>query len=299
MGQRPKPLIGLNMDLKSGQASQQSVSFLFSGYYDAVMQMGGIPVVLPPYRDESDLEQVLSMLDGVIMVGGADLDPRRDGFMLHPSLRLMDERREEFDRMLINKVFEKRIPFFGIGAGMQLLNVTQGGTLFLHIPEDLARALPHRDAMDPYHRHALLVEKDSLFDRVYGDNEIRVNSIHHMAIDDVAPGFLVTARCPDSIIEGIESIRSDWFAFGTQFHPESVSATALDLRIFQEFVKGVIRHSDRCDESDLPVVAAFPQEAIAPKKQPVKSARRQKAAALFNEAEQVHEKARSRKIARA
>ncbi|MDD3588273.1 MAG: gamma-glutamyl-gamma-aminobutyrate hydrolase family protein [Thermoguttaceae bacterium] len=298
MGQRPKPLIGLNADLKSGQSSQQSVSFLFSGYYDAVLQMGGIPVILPPYKDESDLDQILSMLDGVIMVGGADLDPRRDGFMLHPSLRLMDERREEFDRMLINKVYERRLPFFGIGAGMQLLNVVQGGTLFLHVPEDLPRALPHRDSMDLYHRHALVVEKDSLFDRVYGDNEIRVNSVHHMAIDDIAPGFLVTARCPDSIIEGIESIRDDWFAFGTQFHPESISATALDLRIFHEFIRGIIRRNKRFVENDEAVIAPFPIEETN-KKHSTKSARREKAAAFFSQADQVRQKAQSRKIARA
>ncbi|MBR5626082.1 MAG: gamma-glutamyl-gamma-aminobutyrate hydrolase family protein, partial [Thermoguttaceae bacterium] len=128
----------------------------------------------------------------------------------------------------------------GIGSGMQLLNVSQGGTLFLHIPEDISKALPHRDTMDPYHRHGLTVLKDSLLARVYGDNEIRVNSRHHMAIDDVAPRFLVTARSPDKVIEAIEYMDDDWFAIGTQFHPETISATVLDQRIFVEFVRGVI-----------------------------------------------------------
>jgi len=62
-----------------------------------------------------------------------------------------------------------------------------------------------------------------------------------MAIDEVAPGFAVTARCPDGVVEAIESTRPDWFAIGTQFHPEAPSATALDFRIFEEFVEGVIR----------------------------------------------------------
>ena len=122
---------------------------------------------------------------------------------------------------------------------MQLLNVSQGGTLFLHIPEDLPDALPHRDNMDPNHRHALEVTPGSLMEKVYGENEIRVNSLHHMAVDDVAPGFLLTARCPDGVAEAIESIQDDWFAFGTQFHPESPSATAMDLRLFYEFVLAV------------------------------------------------------------
>ena len=121
---------------------------------------------------------------------------------------------------------------------MQLLNVSQGGNLFLHIPEDLPRALPHADATDPTHRHALEVVPGSLMERVYGEGEIRVNSMHHMAIDEVAPGFAVTARCPDGVVEAIESTMDDWFALGTQFHPQSDSASALDLRIFEEFVIG-------------------------------------------------------------
>jgi putative glutamine amidotransferase len=76
-------------------------------------------------------------------------------------------------------------------------------------------------------------------ERVYGDGELRVNSMHHMAIDEVAAGFEVTARCPDGIIEAIESRMDDWFAIGTQFHPEADSASALDLRIFEEFVDAV------------------------------------------------------------
>ena len=76
-------------------------------------------------------------------------------------------------------------------------------------------------------------------ERVYGEGEIRVNSMHHMAVDEVAPGFAVTARCPDGVVEAIESTMDDWFALGTQFHPQSDSASALDLRIFEEFVMGI------------------------------------------------------------
>ncbi len=93
--------------------------------------------------------------------------------------------------------------------------------------------------MDPAHRHALEVEPGTLMERVYGEGEIRVNSMHHMAVDEVAPGFAATARCPDGVVEAIESRRDDWFALGTQFHPECDSASALDLRVFDEFLAGV------------------------------------------------------------
>ena len=81
-------------------------------------------------------------------------------------------------------------------------------------------------------------------ERVYGDGELRVNSMHHMAVDDVAPGFEVTARCPDGIIEAIECRIPGWFALGTQFHPEADTASALDMRIFEEFVDAVKESAD-------------------------------------------------------
>jgi putative glutamine amidotransferase len=148
----------------------------------------------------------------------------------------MDPRREQFDRQLCRMICQRRMPVFAIGVGMQLLNVTLGGNLFLHIPEDLPRAIPHKDLQDASHRHGLVVEPNSLMERVYGDGEVRVNSMHHMAVDEVAPGFAVTARCPDGVVEAIESQMDDWFAIGTQFHPEADSASALDMRIFQEFL---------------------------------------------------------------
>lgn len=234
-----KPLIGLNADFRSARKDSPAFTFLSAGYFDALTKAGAIPVIIPPLEDERDIRRVLDLLDGVVFIGGADLDPRNDGFMLHPSQRLLDSRREEFDRTLMRLVAERKMPVFGIGCGMQLLNVTLGGNLHLHLPEGMPRALPHLDSMDPNHRHALEVDMNSLMGRVYGEGEIRVNSMHHMAVDEVAPGFAVTARCPDGVVEAIESTKDNWFALGTQFHPQSESASALDLRIFEEFIAGI------------------------------------------------------------
>lgn len=237
-----KPLIGINADYRCAKKDSPAFSYLCSGYYDGIYAAGGIPVVLPMMGEQTDLNYVLDQLHGFVMIGGQDLDPRRDGFMLHPAVRCMESRRETFDRMLVNCIGERRMPVFGIGVGMQLLNVSQGGNLFLHLPEDLPDAIPHKDLQDPGHRHGLEVVPGSLMERVFGDGEIRVNSLHHMAVDEVAPGFAVTARCPDGVTEAIESITEDWFAIGTQFHPEANSASALDVRIFEEFLEGVRLH---------------------------------------------------------
>lgn len=233
---RSKPLIGVNADYRAAKKDTPAFSYLYSGYYDAILEAGGVPVILPPMSDAKDMDRVLDVLDGLMLCGGADLDPTRDGYMSHPSIRPLDNRREDFDRRLIEMAAKRKLPVLGIGVGMQLLNVSQGGNLLFHIPEDMPKALPHKDPIDPNHRHGLDVVPGTLMQRVYGEGEIRVNSMHHMAVDEVAPGFIASARCPDGVIEAIESVQSDWFALGVQFHPESASASALDLRIFEEFV---------------------------------------------------------------
>ena len=234
-----KPLIGINTDFRAATNDRPAYSIISSGYYDAIIKAGGIPVIIPPLAREDAVSAWPDKLDGFVLVGGPDLDPRRDGWMRHPSCRLMESRRETFDRMLMSQIAERRLPVFGIGVGMQLINVSQGGALHLHLPEDVPAAIPHKDLQDPGHRHGLEVVPGSLMERVYGEGEIRVNSMHHMAVDILAPGFEVTARCPDGIVETIESQMPDWLAIGTQFHPESTSASALDQRIFDEFLAGV------------------------------------------------------------
>ncbi len=234
-----KPLIGINTDYRPSRKEHAALSFVAAGYYDGVIAAGGIPVIVPPLEDEEDLIRLLDSLDGMVLVGGADLDPRNDGYMPHPAVRPMDARREAFDRMLARHVCARHMPVLAVGSGMQLLNITEGGTLFLHLPEDCPRALPHKDPVDAAHRHALLVERNSVMERVYGDGEIRVNSMHHMAIDDLAESFRVTARAPDGVIEAIESVVDGWVVIGTQFHPEAESASALDAKIFEEFVIGI------------------------------------------------------------
>jgi len=234
-----RPLIGLNCDLKGASQGAPSFCYLAAGYFDSIANAGGIPVLVPPTSDQDSLEQLLDRLDGFVLVGGADLDPRNDGYMLHSSVKPMDSRREEFDRRLAQEIANRKMSLMAIGVGLQLINVIQGGNLFYHLPIDMPSAIPHRDPHDVNHRHSLVVESDSILSRVYGEGEIRVTSRHHMAIDRLADCFRVTARCQDGVIEGIESSDPDWFVFGCQFHPESPAASALDIRIFEEFVEGV------------------------------------------------------------
>jgi len=245
-----KPIIGITMDYQKTQGGD--VSIVSAGYANAIFGAGGIPVMLSPLSEDDDIRSVLEKLDGVVLVGGADLDPRNDYYQVDPSMTLMHPTRELFDRALLQLIHELRKPVLGIGAGMQLMNVMLGGTLYFHLPIDRPKALRHLDPIDRFHRHGLLVEPDTAMYQVYGGDrvEARVHSRHHMAIDDVASTFNVTARCHDGIVEAIESNAPDWFAIGTQFHPESEAASALDRLVFEVFVDGVAL---RMDHDPLPM----------------------------------------------
>ena len=161
-----KPIIAMNADYRAAARKMPAYGYIAAGYFQSIQSAGGIPLVIPPLDDPASIAQVLDQVQGVVMIGGADLDPRNDGFMLHPSVRPLDPVRETSDRMLMNEIAERRMPVLGIGTGMQLLNVQQGGNLYLHLKEDLPSAVPHHDPQDPNHRHTLDVVSDSLVGRV-------------------------------------------------------------------------------------------------------------------------------------
>ena len=121
------------------------------------------------------------------------------------------------------------LPILAIGAGMQTVNVVCGGTLFQHIPEDFPKAIQHRDHVERTLRHIINIVPGTRMDVMYGPGEIRVNSDHHMCVDQLAPLFKVSATAPDGVIEAYESVDDDWFCVGVQWHPESDTAAALDI----------------------------------------------------------------------
>jgi len=239
---RTRPFIGVNADLVT-PAKAAPFTRLGLGYSDAVATAGGLPVVLPPYAKDVEIDALLDRLDGVVLTGGLDLDPRRAGHPTHPAVVPMPERREVADRRLIQAAIDRRMPVLAIGVGMQLLNVTLGGTLFLHLPEENPKAMPHFDPSGYPHRHTVLLEANTRIDEIYGGGELRVNSGHHQAIKTVAPKLRVGALAPDGVIEAVEAADQDWFCVGVQWHPEADTASALDMQLFECFVQACLRAS--------------------------------------------------------
>ncbi|HVJ82461.1 MAG TPA: gamma-glutamyl-gamma-aminobutyrate hydrolase family protein [Planctomycetia bacterium] len=231
-----KPLIGICSDLVLGKRDRHPKAVLDMGYCDGIQAAGGTPIVIPPTPRDEVLEDYLDRLDGIVFSGGGDLNPRKLGKRPHPSIKPMLPRREDSDRMLMKLVVERKLPTLCIGAGMQLMNVLFGGGLYQHLPEDMPKGLPHMDAVDPQHRHVVFVTPRTRLEEIYGEGEIRVNSMHHQGIRTLGKGLRSGALAPDGLIEAFESTDPKWFMVGVQWHPESESASALDRQLFAGFI---------------------------------------------------------------
>ena len=242
MAKQPRPYIGVNADLVPAGKHTNAHVRLALGYLDTIVAAGGLPVVVPPFNREVDLDAYLDRLDGFVLSGSAgDLDPRRHGLPTHPAVHLLPERRDDSDRALVRKVLHRRLPVLAIGLGMQQLNVALGGSLYLHLPEEMPRAMPHRDPTGAPHRHTVLIEPNTRLEEIYGGGEIRINSSHHQAVRQVGEGLRVAAVAPDGVIEAIETTDPNWFCIGIQWHPESETASALDMQLFECFIQACLR----------------------------------------------------------
>lgn len=251
-----RPLIGINTDYitpKNGVPYAR----MNIGYIDAILAAGGMPVLIPPLKKDNvaEVDSMIERLAGIILSGGADMDPRRNGMAPTNAVTPMAVRREDADRYLLSKIFEKKISVLGIGLGMQQLNVTAGGTLFLHLPAENAKAMPHFDQTGAPHRHMVNLEPNTRLDEIYGCVELRVNSMHHQAVNTVGKKMRVCAKAPDGVIEAIESTDPTWFCVGVQWHPEADTASALDMQIFECFVQAAVRATAPASEPRLKIAA--------------------------------------------
>ena len=245
MGHQTRPVIGINVDLVSATKTAQEYIRLDSGYFDSVLSAGGLPMIMPPMNQEAEIDAFLEHVNGFILAGGPDIDPRRCGLPRHPAARPMAQRRAEHDDLLLRCLKRRELPILGVGVGMQQLNVSFGGSLHMHIPEDLPRAMPHfdRDFEGP-HRHLVLLKSNTRLEEIYGDGELLVNSSHHQCVAQPGDDFRVAATAPDGVIEAIELKDSHWFCIGVQWHPESDTASALDLQLFECFMQACIRQAE-------------------------------------------------------
>ncbi len=214
-----RPLIGITgrralasiMNVPNGFADAPLDAYL-SEYATSVAQVGGIPVHLSP---DADVTGLVPHLDGIIIAGGADVDPRRYNQVPAEHAGPFETDRDEFEFSLVEAALDRGIPVLGICRGHQLLNVFHGGTLIQHLP--IGEGESHGSYAYPRaHRvHDVVFESGSIPHRLYGDST-RVNSFHHQAVDVPGKGVRVTGRAADGMVESIEFEGG----MGVQWHPE-------------------------------------------------------------------------------
>ena len=199
-----------------------------------VMEAGALAVMVPTIetggilrRADLSARHVAEALDGLVLQGGADLDPALYGEQRRATRGPLDPARDRFERDLILAFASAGKPVLGICRGMQLINVAFGGALYQDLVSDGATVFEHVDsAAYDKHMHAARIESGGLLASLYGTtDEVQINSIHHQGVRRLAEGFTVECRAFDGVIEAIRSNRHE-FLVGTQWHPEFHTADA-------------------------------------------------------------------------
>ena len=183
----------------------------------------------------------MQQADGLLLAGGADIDPMYFQQTPHPELGTVDESRDSFELALYQAAKTQHKPVLGICRGIQVINVAEGGSLHQHLPA-LESVMQHSQRnIDGSLFHEVVLEADSLLGRAYGRERIRTNSYHHQAVDALGDGLRVVGRTADGVIEALEGT-GEHFVLATQWHPEMSYARYPQERVvFKTFIDAVTR----------------------------------------------------------
>ncbi|MBC7725515.1 MAG: gamma-glutamyl-gamma-aminobutyrate hydrolase family protein [Burkholderiaceae bacterium] len=231
------PIIGITTYLEQAQTGVWDVraAFLPEVYLESVTSAGGIAVLLPPQPvSEEIIDRVLDSIDGLVLSGGADVDPALYGEAPHKATAAPRTDRDTWETALIRRAVERKVPFLGICRGAQLLNVALGGTLHQHLP-DIVGSEKYQPAPAEFGPVGVFVSRESRLGGVLGRTALNLNvqCYHHQALDRVADGLTVTALSEDGIIEAVE-LADVPFGIAVQWHPEQDAA---DRRLFAGLVE--------------------------------------------------------------
>jgi putative glutamine amidotransferase len=232
------PVIGLSTALERARWGHwhQAAHLLSRAYSDAVQRAGGLAIMLPPDpRASEDPEPWLELLDGLIISGGADVDPGSYGAEPDPHTKGTVPERDAFEIALAAGAMEHDLPLLGVCRGMQIMNVARGGTLIQHLPHSVGHE-DHRRTLGSWENadHDVRLADGSLAERAAGEKIHSTKSHHHQAIDRIGEGFEVTGWATiDDLPETIED-PSCRFALGVQWHPEADAGSPLIAALVEE-----------------------------------------------------------------
>lgn len=217
-----KPIIGISANMSSSPIKQlydTHINYIPTQFEKGITLAGGIPIIFP-VSALTNIETYVSLVDGIVFIGGYDISPQFYNEEPTPQLQETLPPRDIFEIAMVKEAMKQQKPIFGICRGMQLINVANGGSLYQDINTQINITVKHLQNTNPeFPHHFITTEKDSHINRALGD-KISVNTLHHQAIKSLASNLKVTAYSSDHIIECIESNDPGQFILGVQWHPE-------------------------------------------------------------------------------
>ncbi len=194
---------------------------LAEGYYRSILLAGGIPLVIPPYEEIDNLGELLDRIDGLMLSGGADINPLLLGEEPVMELHGINPKRDKQELALVRLAANRQIPILGICRGIQVLNAALGGELYQDIHSQMeGKRIKHDQELDrAYPSHTVTISTDSLLYTLFNKERLEVNSFHHQAVKTPADGLRTVAVSPDGVIEAVESTGHKSI-IGVQWHPE-------------------------------------------------------------------------------
>lgn len=248
-----KPLIGITSNFSSDYmtyvkqgmgAIGQEWSLIANDYSDAIIRSGGIPIVIPISEDETYIRDIADRIDGLLLSGGADMDPLLSYQRADAKTGRVSPKRDNQELLLLDYIYKNtNKPILGVCRGLQLINVYFKGNLILDLPSSgyLTHTIANNERYNPI--HGVTITEGSLLREIIGNEKAYVNSLHHQAIGELGKGLRATAISEDNVIEAVESENvKERFILGTQWHPEMTSIKDKShQRIFDYFITSAKR----------------------------------------------------------
>ena len=232
-----QPVIGITT-LEGKNPDGLPTVMLIQAYIYAILQAGGVPILIPSMLAEQGWDILYQRLDGVLFSGGGDIAPEYFEGEDHPRIAGVEPLRDSIELNLVRAVVNDGKPFLGICRGIQTVNVGLGGTLYEHLGEQFRGEIDHTypTHMRTHLVHEVKIEEGTHIAEVVGEPILKVNSLHHQGLRDIAPGLRVTGYAPDGLVEAVE-LPGHPFGLAVQWHPEWLTDQQPTRNLFRAFVE--------------------------------------------------------------
>jgi putative glutamine amidotransferase len=230
------PIIGITTS-QGKNADDFPTVFLMQSYARAIMQAGGAPVLIPSLLAEEGWDALYSRLDGILFSGGGDIALDYSPGDPHPRIEGVDLLRDSVELNMLRSAALDGKPFLGICRGCQVMNVALGGTLYTHIPDQFPNALDHAypTNLRTVLVHEVNIEEGTRLANVFEEPLLKVNSLHHQGLKDIASALSIAGYAPDGLVEAIE-LTDHPFGMAVQWHPEWLTDQPSTRKLFRKFV---------------------------------------------------------------